>query len=107
MSTFNRLLGFLRPHRVAVAWSFVFAAGAIGATVLIPYLTGQAINSVRSHDRHTLTVLAIAIGVAGLARLALSVARRLVAGRVSLGVEQDLRNQLYEHLQRLELSFFD
>ena len=37
----------------------------------------------------------IAIVVAGLARLVLSVSRRLVAGRVSLGVEVDLRNRLY------------
>jgi ATP-binding cassette subfamily B protein len=36
----------------------------------------------------------------------LSVARRLVAGRVSLGVELDLRNRLYAHLQTLELGFF-
>jgi ATP-binding cassette subfamily B protein len=50
---------------------------------------------------------AIAIVAAGLLRLALSVGRRLVAGRVSLGVELDLRNRLYEQLQRLELSFFD
>jgi ATP-binding cassette subfamily B protein len=41
------------------------------------------------------------------ARLGLSAARRLVAGRVSLGVERDLRNMLYGHLQRLELAFFD
>jgi ATP-binding cassette subfamily B protein len=87
--------------------SFVLAAGAMGATVLIPYLTGRAIDSIRAHDRHTLTVLAIVIGGAALARLGLSAARRLVAGRVSLGVELDLRNRLYGHLQRLELSFFD
>ena len=31
----------------------------------------------------------------------------MVAGRVSLGVERDLRNGLYEHLQQLELGFFD
>src|SRR5581483_11330182 len=31
----------------------------------------------------------------------------LVAGRVSLGVELDLRRILYGHLQRLELAFFD
>ena len=36
-----------------------------------------------------------------------SVARRLVAGRVSLGVEFDLRNRMYGHLQSLELGFFD
>jgi ABC-type multidrug transport system fused ATPase/permease subunit len=107
MSTFRRLLGFLRPYRVGVAWSFALAAGAIGATVLIPYLTGEAINSIRSHDHHTLTMWVIAIAAAGLVRLGLSAARRLIAGRVSLGVEVDLRNRLYEQLQALELSFFD
>jgi ABC-type multidrug transport system fused ATPase/permease subunit len=107
MLTFRRLLGFLHPYRKAVVWSFVLAAGAMGATVLIPFLTGQAINAITEHHRHSLELLAIAIGVAGVLRLALSVFRRLVAGRVSLGVELDLRNRLYEHLQRLELSFFD
>ena len=41
---------------------------------------------------------------AGLLRLLFSVARRLVAGRVSLGVEFDLRNRMYAHLQSLELG---
>jgi ABC-type multidrug transport system fused ATPase/permease subunit len=107
MPTFWRLLGFLRPYRRGVIWSFLLAFGSLGATVLIPYLTGLAINAIRAHHHHTLTLLAVAIGVAGLGRLVLSVFRRLVAGRVSLGVEMDLRNGLYEHLQRLELSFFD
>jgi ATP-binding cassette subfamily B protein len=105
--TFRRLLGFLKPYRAGVVWSFVFAAGAMGMTVLIPYLTGRAIDSVRVHSRHQLTIWAIAIGGAGVARLGLSVARRLVAGRVSLGVELDVRQALYGQLQRLELSFFD
>ncbi len=76
-------------------------------TVLIPYLTGRAIDAIRLHHRHTLTMWVIAIAVAGVLRLALSVTRRIVAGRVSLGVEVDLRNRLYGHLQRLELGFFD
>jgi len=107
MGIFWRLLGFLRPYRKGVIWSFVLAFGALGSTVLIPYLTGLAINAVRAHDHHKLVVLAIAIGGAGLVRLALSVLRRLVAGQVSLGVELDLRNRIYGQLQRLELSFFD
>src|SRR5437763_9297307 len=79
----------------------------MGMTVLIPYLTGRAIDSIRSHRKHELVVLAIVIVGAGLLRLALSVGRRLVGGRVSLGVEVDLRKRLYGQLQRLELSFFD
>jgi ATP-binding cassette subfamily B protein len=107
MAIFRRLLTFLRPHRAGVAWSFVLAFGAMVATVLIPYMTGRAIDAIRTHDRHTMTIWAIAIGAAGIARLALSVGRRIVAGRVSLGVELDLRNLLYGRLQQLELSFFD
>jgi ATP-binding cassette subfamily B protein len=107
MPTFRRLLGFLRPYRSGVAWSFLLAFGAMGATVLIPWLTGRAIDAVRSHHRHALVWWAVAITAAGLARLVLSVLRRLVAGRVSLGVELDLRNGLYGHLQKLELAFFD
>src|SRR5947199_6579619 len=107
MEMFTRLLRFLRPYRPAVVWSFLLAFGAMVMTVLIPYLTGRAIDTVRLHDRHALTGWAIAIGVAGLGRLVLSAARRLVAGRVSLAVERDLRNMLYAQLQRLELGFFD
>jgi ATP-binding cassette, subfamily B, bacterial len=77
------------------------------ATVLIPFLTGRAIDAIRAHSHHELTLWAIAIAIAGIARLVLSVFRRLIAGRVSLGVELDLRNGLYAQLQRLELSFFD
>ena len=81
MSTFWRLLGFLRPYRRGVIWSFGLAFGALVGTVLIPYLTGVAINAIRAHDHHELILLALAITGAGLARLVLSVFRRLVAGR--------------------------
>jgi ABC-type multidrug transport system fused ATPase/permease subunit len=109
MRTFWRLLSFLRPYRAGVVASLVLAAAAIGFTVAIPYLTGQAINAVRPghHDRSALVAIGIAIAGAALLRLAFTVARRLVAGRVSLGVEYDLRQRMYEHLQRLELGFFD
>src|SRR5581483_8446359 len=107
MATFKRLLGFLRPYTSGVVWSFALALGAMGATVLIPEFTGKAIDAVRDHNRHDLTEWVIVIAVAGLGRLVFSVCRRLVAGRVSLGIEFDLRNALYEQLQRLELGFFD
>ncbi len=79
----------------------------MGATVLIPYLTGRAIDAIGKGHRQDLLIWGIAIVVAGLARLALSATRRVVAGRVSLAVEVDLRNHLYGALQSLELAFFD
>jgi ABC-type multidrug transport system fused ATPase/permease subunit len=107
MATFVRLLGWLRPYRRGVVLSGLLAAVAMVMTVAIPWLTGRAIDQVREGDKPGLTTLALIILGAGALRLALTVARRLVAGRVSLGVELDLRNGMYEHLQKLELGFFD
>jgi ABC-type multidrug transport system fused ATPase/permease subunit len=107
MATFVRLLGWLRPYRRGVLLSALLAAVAMVMTVAIPWLSGRAIDEVRDGDKPGLTSLALAILAAGVLRLALTVVRRLVAGRVSLGVEYDLRNGMYEHLQKLELGFFD
>ena len=107
MATFRRLLGFLRPHRRGVAWSAVLALAAMGMTVAIPWLMGRGIDALERGDRDDLVTVGVAVGVAGLLRFALTVARRLVAGKVSLGVELDLRQRLYAHLLSLELAFFD
>jgi ATP-binding cassette subfamily B protein len=107
VKTFWRLLGFLRPYRGGVIASFALAAVALGMGVLIPALVGQTIDDIRSDQGTDLWPLALAIAGAGVLRLVFSVYRRLIAGRVSLGVEYDMRNRIYEHLQSLELSFFD
>src|SRR5689334_825118 len=106
MRTFWRLLGFLRPYRRGVTVSFVLAGAAMGTGVLIPFLVGQTVDEIRNGGDQ-LTVLALAVLAAGVLRLGFSVVRRLVAGQVSLGVEYDLRNTMYRHLQSLELAFFD
>lgn len=107
MRTFGRLLRFLAPYKRGVALSFGLAAAAMAASVTIPFLTGRAIDAMRRGERSDLIWLAVAVGIAGLTRLALSVGRRLIGGRVSLGVEYDLRARLYGHFQSLELGFFD
>jgi ATP-binding cassette subfamily B protein len=107
VATFRRLLGFLRPYRRGALASLLLAALAMGGTVAIPWLTGRAIDRVRAGDKAELQTLAIAIAVAGLLRLGLTVARRWIAGLVSLGVEVDLRERVYGHLLGLELGFFD
>ncbi|MEA2209391.1 MAG: ATP-binding cassette, subfamily bacterial [Solirubrobacteraceae bacterium] len=121
MNTFYRLLGFLRPYKRGLAVSWLLASLAMVVTVLIPYFTGSAVEAIkrgdlhtrqhqlaqRAHDRHTLLVLAIVIAAVVLARWLLTYMRRLIAGRVSLGIEYDLRERMYAHLQRLELGFFD
>jgi ABC-type multidrug transport system fused ATPase/permease subunit len=107
MRTYRRLMGFLRPYRRQLWGSLVFAWAAMGMTVLIPWLIGRAVNAIEEHNQPDLLPLAIAIVVAGVLRLGLTMVRRVVAGKVSLAVEFDLRQRFYAHLQRLELGFFD
>src|SRR5919198_938116 len=97
MRTFWRLLGFLRPYRGGVIASFALAAAAMGTGVLIPYLVGRTVDEIRQGGA-SLWPLALAVVAAATLRL---------AGRVSLGVEYDLRNRIYAHLHSLELAFFD
>ena len=106
MRVFRRLLGFLRPYRKGVVASLLLAIFAMGTGVLIPYLVGETIDDLDGSG-DSLQLLVVALVGAGILRLLFSVARRLVAGRVSLGVEFDLRNMMYKHLQSLELAFFD
>ncbi|HEX6206652.1 MAG TPA: ABC transporter ATP-binding protein [Solirubrobacterales bacterium] len=107
MRTYRRLMGFLRPYRAQLWGSLIFAWAAMAMTVLIPYLVGQAVNAIEEGDKPDLLPLALAIFAAAVLRLGLIVVRRVVAGKVSLGVEFDLRQTFYAHLQRLELGFFD
>ncbi len=107
MHTYRRLMGFLRPYRPQLWGSLAFAWAAMGMTVLIPWLIGRAVNAIESGDKPDLLPLALAIFGAAILRLGLTVVRRLVAGKVSLAVEFDLRQMFYAHLQRLELGFFD
>jgi ABC-type multidrug transport system fused ATPase/permease subunit len=121
MTTFYRLIGFLRPYKRGVVISWILASFAMAMSVILPLLTGEAVETInsgarharrhelvqRSHDRHTLLMYALVIIAVVLARWGFTYWRRMIAGRVSLGVEYDLRERLYSQLQRLELGFFD
>ena len=107
MATLKRLFGFLRPYRRTVIWSLVFAWLAMVMTVTIPLLIGSAVDAINTGDRSVLLPLALGLVGAGFLRLGLTVVRRLIAGKVSLAVEFDLREGVYQHLQELELGFFD
>jgi ABC-type multidrug transport system fused ATPase/permease subunit len=107
MRTYRRLMGFLRPYRRQLWGSLLFAWAAMGMTVLIPWLVGRAINAIKDGDKPDLLPLALVILGAAILRMGLTVVRRLVAGKVSLAVEFDLRQLFYAHLQKLELGFFD
>jgi ATP-binding cassette subfamily B multidrug efflux pump len=104
----RRLLGYLRPHRAAVAGAFALIVAQAGIDLVGPYLTKVAI------DRHIATGDAAGLaGVAGLYLLALAgafvvrFAQNYIMQMTGQRIMQDMRRELFAHLQRLHVGYFD
>ena len=105
---FLRLLTFLRPYRASLAVSSFLAIASQVAGILVPVLTGVVINELANDpDTRMLTLEIAAIVGLGLVRGGLMLGRRLISGRQALGVEYDLRDELYSHFLRLSFGFYD
>jgi len=103
-----RLLGYLRPHTDAVAAAFVLIVAQAGIDLVGPYLTKIAI------DRHIATGDAAGLArVAGLYLLALVAAfvvrfgQNYIMQMAGQRVMQDMRREIFAHLQRLHVGHFD
>ena len=102
----RRLLPLLRRHQRNLALSMASSLVGMAATVLGPLVLRHLVDAIAAG--HALSRAGLgALLVLGLVRFAASVGRRLFAGRVSYDVEYDLRNVLYEHLQRLDFAVHD
>jgi ATP-binding cassette subfamily B protein len=106
--TFVRLLGFLRPYRASLIVSSLLAIGSQVAGILVPVVSGVVIDELEGDQSTQVLVVAVALIVGlGIVRAGLMVGRRLISGRQALGVEYDLRDDLYSHLLRLSFGFYD
>jgi ABC-type multidrug transport system fused ATPase/permease subunit len=108
MRLLGRILGLMRGYGWLVTAGFVFALLQMGLSLTIPRITQQIIDRALLGDEHDLLyVYGGALLVIGALRLIFSVLRRLVTGKVSLGIEYDLRNRLWNHLVRQPYAYFD
>jgi ATP-binding cassette subfamily B protein len=99
---------YLRPHKKRLAFIGGSAALSIGAQLTIPLIAAAAIDGpIKEGNKAGLVPLfLLAVGLAFF-ELTLTYFRRLTLSRVALRVETDLRDDFYEHLQRLEVGFHD
>lgn len=78
----------------------------LGVTVSIPLVTKAVIDGpVRHQDQHGLWVLGAAALALGLVEAVLWFIRRWLGARATMGVEADIRKELYARLQILPMSF--
>ena len=111
-----RLLGYLLPYRKQVTLGLTAASIVTLASLVPPYIAGYLLDRVvrPAHDglldRSTASAMAwLAVAtMAGLyiVRQAAAHVRLRLMSVLGEWVARDLRGELYEHLQRLSLSFF-
>ena len=94
------------PYRVRWIAMFVVAIASLGATISIPLMTKAVIDGpVRNQDEQGLWVLGAAAMGVGVTEAVLWFIRRWLVSRATMGVEADIRKDLYARLQILPMSF--
>lgn len=101
-----RLLPYLLPYRARWVAMIVVALLSLIATVAVPLMTKAVIDGpVRHRDAGGLWVVGSAAVAVGIAEAMLWFIRRWLVARATMGVEADIRKDLYARLQVLPMSF--
>jgi ATP-binding cassette subfamily B protein len=104
----RRLTPFVRPYRAQMALMALSALGATLVGVAVPLHTKNLIDGpIAHHDKAALWPLGALVLLFGLAEAALFWLRRWFLQRAALGIETDIRNAFYRHLQKLPVAFHD
>src|SRR5829696_4238219 len=108
LSALLRLWPFARPYRGLIVLTFSAALLATLAQLAVPLLTEAVIDGpIADGDRRGLIPLLGLALLFGIAEASLFFLRRWAMNRSCLRIERDLRDTLYQRLQRLPVAFHD
>jgi ATP-binding cassette subfamily B protein len=108
LSALLRLWPFTRPYRRLVALTFAAALLATLAQLAVPLVTKAVVDGpIASGDRGGLVPLLGLALLFGVAEASLFFLRRWAMNQSCLRIERDLRDTLYQRLQRLPVAFHD
>ena len=110
MGTLRRVLGFLSPHAAALVTSGLLAAAVTVTTLLVPVLSGRAVDCLVGPGEvdgagllDALRLLALSIAGTAVSQWLLTA----LTNRVAYDVVRDMRVAAFSKLQRLPLSYLD
>jgi ATP-binding cassette, subfamily B, multidrug efflux pump len=104
----RRLLVYLRPYRALAILAVLLLLAGAGLALVGPLLTQRALDvAIPQHDRGLLGTLAILYVAALGLEFLVEYGQTLLTTYIGQRVMYDLRMQIFGHLQRLSISFFD
>ena len=103
----RHLGSFLRPYRARVLLMLFALLVATAAALAPPYLAGLAIDEgIEGGDPGALTVILVLFVASALLNWGATYAQTYLVNWVGQRALQDLRIELFEHLQRLSIGFY-
>ena len=101
-----RLRRYLKPHLPALAIMLTTALAGVGLSIAIPLVTKALIDGpITDGEIGPVLPLGLLALVLGIVEALLIFWRRWVQSNAVLGVETDIRHDLYERLQQLPMAF--
>jgi ATP-binding cassette subfamily B protein len=100
------IASLLRPYRGRTTVMFVAMLLAVAAGLAPPLLAGLAVNDVKDGNVDKLTLVVAIFLVAALVNWGASYLQTYLVDLVGQRVLQDLRIQIFRHLQRLSIGFY-
>lgn len=109
-STMRRILTLIKPYRLRLCLGILLAIVVVITTLLLPILTGKAVDTILGKDHVNFEKLAKIIIQMILAMVVTSVAQWLMSAinnSVVYRMIRDIRMQAFDKLQRLPISYID
>lgn len=104
----RRLARYLRPYRGHVVLAGVITLAEAAIQLSFPFLVKEAIDlGIRHRDLEVLDSIALTYLAALVAAFGLGYLQSQILQRVGQGLMRDLRADLFSHLQRLPVAWFD
>jgi ATP-binding cassette, subfamily B, multidrug efflux pump len=104
----RRLLGYLRPYRWHVASAVLLLLATAGLSLVGPLLTQQALDvAVPRKDLALIGTLALVFALALVVEFACEYVGSIISAFIGQRVMYDLRIQIFSHLQRISIPYFD
>jgi ATP-binding cassette subfamily B multidrug efflux pump len=108
MKSLRHLLPYLRPYYGHVSLTILFLFCLTGIELLFPAIIRQVIDrGLTAGETNFLIQAALFVLGLGLLRAILSYFHRYITEWISHHVTYDLRNHLYDHIQKLSFSYHD
>ncbi len=101
-----KLFGFLRQYYRYMTGAFLSLVAATGFSLVVPRLVGQAIDAgLAGGDVQFLFTYALWIVASGILRGVFTFLQSYLGELVSARIAYDIRNALYDHIQRLSFDY--